>query len=246
LGSSSVSSVKTHLGVERLEVAVAGDDQRVNLQHLHVFFEEQAVEVADQGHALLDLLAFQPEAEGDAAAVERLQAGSGIDREGQDFVRGLFRYFLDVHAAFGGCNEGDARGDAVDQGCEVQFALDAGAVFDVNAVDLFAGRSGLFGDKRVAEHLLRFRGGFGGGFGQADAAFFAGGGFLERAFATAASMDLRLDDPDRPVHLGGPGFGLVSVENDAAVGNRHAEVFQQLLRLIFVDVHKMPSDPGSV
>ena len=37
---------------------------------------------------------------------------------------------------------------------QIELARDVGAVLDVEAVDLLAGRAGLLGDQRVAEHLL--------------------------------------------------------------------------------------------
>jgi hypothetical protein len=46
---------------------------------------------------------------------------------------------LDVHAAFGGGDEGDAAGLPVDEEREVKLARDVRAVFDVDAVDLLAG-----------------------------------------------------------------------------------------------------------
>ena len=61
---------------------------------------------------------------------------------------------LDVHAALGRDDEGDAADRAVDQDRQIELAVDVGAVLDIEAVDLLAGRAGLLGDQRVAEHLL--------------------------------------------------------------------------------------------
>src|ERR1019366_3396327 len=47
-------------------------------------------------------------------------------------------HLLDVHAAFGRHHEGDARGFAIDQGREVELAVDQRAVLDVEPVDLLA------------------------------------------------------------------------------------------------------------
>jgi len=63
-------------------------------------------------------------------------------------------HFLDVHAAFGGDDHGDAAGRAVNHHREVVFLVDIHAVGDIEAVDLLAGLARLHGDEGVAEHLL--------------------------------------------------------------------------------------------
>jgi len=47
----------------------------------------------------------------------------------------------------------------------------------------------------VRQHLFGFFGGFGDGFRQAYAAFFAGVSLFELAFAAPAGVDLCLDHP---------------------------------------------------
>ena len=157
----------------------------------------------------------------------------------------LRRDLLDVHAALGRADEGDAARGPVDQQREVELAGDVGAVLDVDAVDHLAGRPGLVGDERAAEHLLRLVGGLGDRLGDAHAALVAGGGLLELALAAAAGVDLRLDHPDRPVELAGGGLGLVGLQHHAAVGHRHAVLLQELLGLVFVNVHRRPSPAGA-
>ena len=78
----------------------------------------------------------------------------GIDGDGDDLFRRVMRDRLDVHAAFGRDDEGDAADRAVDQQRQIELAVDVGAVLDIEAVDLLAGRTGLLGDQRIAEHLL--------------------------------------------------------------------------------------------
>ena len=45
--------VEVHLAVEADELAVLGDDQRVDLEQAHVLLDEHAIEVADQLDALV-------------------------------------------------------------------------------------------------------------------------------------------------------------------------------------------------
>ncbi len=132
----------------------------------------------------------------------------------------------------------DPAGLAVDQKGEVELALDAGAVFDIDPVDLLAGRAGLVRDQRAAEHLLGFLGGLLDRLGKAHAALFAGLGLLEVALAAAAGVDLRLDDPERTIHFACRGLGLFGSEDHAAIADRCAVLAKQRLRLVFMNVHE--------
>src|SRR6056297_203925 len=231
-------AVKAHLGVEAFEIALVGDNEGVDLEHLHVLFEEQFIERAHQFDALFDLRAGEAEVEGDAATVERLIAGGRIDREAEDFLGRFFGHFFDVHAAFGGAYEGHAAGLTVDQKGEVKLGFDAGAVFDVDAVDLFARRTSLLGHEGAAQHALGFVGGLFDGFGEAHAACFTGAGFFEGAFAAAPGVDLCLDHPKGAVEFTCGCFGFFGAEDDAAIRHRGAVGAKKRLRLILMDVHE--------
>ncbi len=236
-------AVKAHLGIEAFQITLVGHDQRVDLEHLHVLVGEGLVEGGHQRHALLDLIAGKPEREGDAAAVERLIAGRGIDRKADDLFGGRSGDLFDVHAALGRTDKGDAAGRAVHEKGEVKLGLDARPVLDIDAVHGFAGRAGLVCDQRAAQHLFRFLRGLFDRFRQAHATLFAGVGLLELALAAAAGVDLRLDHPERPVKLARGGLGLFGAQHRAAVADRGAIAAQQGLGLIFMDVHLSGSLP---
>ena len=225
---------------------VLGDDERVDLEHLHVLGDEGRVEL---GHDLLGFLgqgALEAKRLGDGAAVMGHHAGGRIDREGEDLLRRVVGDLLDVHAALGGDHEGDAAGGAVDQHREVELALDVGAVLDIEAVDLLAGLAGLDRHEGLAEHLLRELLHLVDGLGEAHAALLAGLGFLEPALAAAARMDLGLHHPERTAELLGGGLRLVGGEDRDAAGDRQTELLQDGFALVFVDVHlfSSPSCPG--
>ncbi len=103
----------------------------------------------------------------------------------------LVRDLLDVHAAFGRDDEGDARGFAVDQHREIELLVDRRAFLDVEPVDLLAVRAGLVRDQRRAEHAGRFLLHVVDRFDDLDAA----------GLAAAAGVDLRLHHPDRAAEL---------------------------------------------
>jgi hypothetical protein len=120
---------------------------------------------------------------------------------------------------------------------EIEFALDVGAVLDVETVDLLAGVAGLLGHQRVAEHFPGMRLGFVDRERQPHAALGVGTEFLELALAASAGMDLALD------HVEGPGqrfcgsFRLVGGEDGDPFGHRRAVTLQKGLGLVFMDVH---------
>ncbi len=116
--------VERNLGVEHFELAAGGDDQRIDLQHRHVLGDEGRVELGDQGLGLFGEIAGQAERARRGAAVMRHDAGRRIDREGMDLFRRLVRDVLDVDAALGREDEGDAAGDAVDQRREIELLVD--------------------------------------------------------------------------------------------------------------------------
>ena len=196
-------AVEAHLGVEELQSAIFQHAEGVDLQHVHVFFNEHPVEVLHDPDAGFDLRAGQAKRVSHAAAVEFGKAGGGIDGEGQDLFGRVVGHILDAHAAFGRHDDRDARGLAVDQQSKVELAVDVRTVFDVDAVDLLAVRAGLDGHEGAAEHLAGELGGFLDRAGQTDAAFFTSLSFDEVAFAAATGVDLRLHDPKRAIEFTG-------------------------------------------
>ena len=101
-------AIKRHFGIKHFQIATVGDDQRVDFQHLHVFFHEGFEQQPHQRNTLFDLFAGETQFKRDTTAMERLIPGRRINRERQDFFRCFRRNFLNVHAALSGANERDA------------------------------------------------------------------------------------------------------------------------------------------
>ena len=168
----------------------------------------------------------------------RHDPGRRVDREGQDLLRRVVRDLLDVHAALGRDDEGDAARLAVDERREVELGGDVRAFLDVEPADLLAGRAGLDRDQRPAEHLADVALDLLDRFREAHAALVAGLRLLEPALAAAAGVDLRLHHPDRPAELLRGRFRLLGRHHRLAARHRHAELLEDGLGLVFVDVHR--------
>ena len=193
--------------------------------------------MADKRLALLGEVAGQTEGEGDAAPMVRLDAGGGVDHEGVDALGRVFGDVLDVHAAFGRGDQRNLRRAAVDEQREVKFARDVDAVGDVQPVDLLANVAGLDRHQRVAEHVVGRGADLVGRLRQPDAALGFGWQLLELALAAPPGVDLRLDDEQRPGELARRRDRLVDGHRRIARRDRDAELGEEILRLIFVDVH---------
>ena len=157
----------------------------------------------------------------------RPDAGRRVDGEGRDLLGCRVGDLLDVHAALGGGDHGDAAGFAVDQQREVELTRDGRALLDIETPDLAALGSGLVGDQGHAQHLGRF---FAQGVDRLDHLDPA-------ALAAAAGMDLSLEHPNRPAQLLRRRDRLVDAVRLMPPRHRHAVLGENGLGLVFVDVH---------
>ena len=145
---------------------------------------------------------------------------------------------LDVHAAFRRDDEGDAGRSAIDERGEIELLLDVGAILDVEAVDLLARRPRLDRHERRAEHFLGELRDLVDRLGEAHAALFTGGSFLELALAAAAGMDLGLHDPERAAQFLRRRVRVFRLHHGDAARNGNAIFAQDGLGLILMDVHR--------
>src|SRR5690606_39663438 len=75
------------LRVERDEVPVAGDDQRVDLDEARVALDEELHELRQELMQLLLLVWIEPEPEADPPGLIRLKAGRRMKVHGEDLDR---------------------------------------------------------------------------------------------------------------------------------------------------------------
>ncbi len=222
--------VKADLGVEADQLFILGDDERVHLEQAHVLRGEGPIEVGDQRAHLLLQIGVETERLRQAPHVMRADVCDRIDRDGDDLVRRVVRDLLDVHAAFRGGDDRDARRLTVDQHREIEFLLDRRAVLDIEAVDDLSFRPGLVRHQRRAEDALCFLLNVLDRFDYLDAA----------GLAAPARMDLRFHDPHRAAEVFRGFRRLIDAEGRKSARHRHAEFRQDRFRLVLVDVHRRP------
>ena len=212
------------LRVERDEVAVARDDQRVDLDQARILFQVQAVQRLRDARELLDLLACEPEAERQHAALRRLQPCGRVHVHADDLLRRVRGDFLDVHAARGGGDERHLALIPIQHQAQVQLARDLRAFLDEHLVDRQAFRPRLVRLEARAEHGRRglarcFR-----GIDELHAA----------ALAAAARVHLSFDDPLRSADAPRRCGSLFGIRGNVAGGHRDAVICEQLLGLVLV------------
>ena len=138
------------------------------------------------------------------------------------------RHFLDVHAAFAGSNEGHLLRLTVGHDGEVILFLDVRAVFNIEAPHLLAFGAGLVGLELHAQNLAGQLLDLVKRFGNLDAA----------ALAAATRVDLGLHNPYRAAELLRRFDRFLHCKRRDATRHRHTELTQDLLALVFVDLHE--------
>ncbi len=222
--------VEVDLGVEGQHAAVARHDQRIDLGERGVGLPEGPVEPLQKAARLAGERFRHADQAGELDGVGLAQAGFGVDADLVDLLRRARRHLLDLGAALGARHDGDALRAAVDDEADVELVADVGALLDQQPLHQLPLRSRLVRDEGHAEdgrgvltHLLE-------GAGELDAA----------PLAAPAGVDLRLDHPHVAAELLRRGDGLVHAEARLAARRGDAVAAQQLLGLVFVNLHASP------
>ena len=219
--------VAVELAIEGDQITRAVDDQRIQLDQAHVALIEQI----EHGHHDLGqlgrLLGTQSHREPELAALESLQALHEVHFDREDLLGMVVGDLLDVDAAHGRRNEGHGTAGTVDQHAEVKLLADLGGLGDQHHVHGQGATAALVGLHPRTQHLgrrvahLRER--------------------LDHLHATglaaAAGMDLGLHHPLVATDLTGHFNSSVGGTGDRALWHGNAELYEQFLRLVLVEVH---------
>ena len=212
--------VDRELRVERPDLALGGDDQRVDLAEHRVALDEAAVELADDVEQLLLFVrVVDPGPVDQAARLVGLVALERVDVETRKRVRVLLGDLLDLDPALGRKHEQRLLRAAVEGDREVVLLVDLRGLLDPElahdvAVDV------------EAENLLGLALGIVGVVRELHSA----------RLAAPAGQHLRLDD-DLAAELLGGGPRLGRGRREPAFGDGDSEAPEQLLALVLVEIH---------
>src|SRR5690606_26084431 len=220
--------IEGELRVERDDLVGRREDERIDLREARVRVEKRRDEAAEHVRATLHGCAGESESAREDAPFVRLEPGDRIDRTTKDLLGRARGDLLDVDATFGGDHEDRHLRLAIENDTGVVLARDLGRLRHENDPDRLPGGPRLRRDEPVAEDALRLALDLVDRAAQLHAA----------AFAAAAGVDLRLDDPSRAAELLRDRGRLLGGRGDAAARHRHTSAREDLLRLVFVDLHR--------
>src|SRR5574343_1516019 len=221
--------VKVELGIQRLDVAVAFEDQRIDFSQRGIRFHVAAVKLLEGIDGLGLRTGRDTNAVSQGLGLRVGHANERVDENLDDFFRCLVSDFFDVHTTFARCHHGNALGSAIGQRSHVIFVLDVSAFFDQQVTNLLAFRASLVRDELHAENVVSVLTHFVERLGD----------FNATALAATTCVNLGFNDPN----VTAEGFRCLDcVINAGAVDtarNADAEFLQDLFALIFVNFHAL-------
>ena len=211
--------VERDLAVEGDDLAVLGEDERVDLDERRVLARVDGVELDEHVGDLGGQLVVEAAGLGDLERLGLVDAGERVDLDARERLGLLDRELLDLHAALDRAEPQVGAVRAVEQHREVELLGDARAAGDHDALDDVA-------LDVEAEDGLRRLVGLIGGLGHLHAA----------GLAAASGLDLRLDDDDAAELLGGRPHLFRRVRDDAGE-HRHLVLLEKVSCLVLVQIH---------
>ncbi len=134
-----------------MQVALVGDDQRVDFEQRQIFLFEHLRQTEKDIDELLDLVTLQTQLERQLAPLIGLGAGERVDGCFQDLLRCFFGNLLDLDPPFGGRHEHDAAAGTVDDGTQIELIGDIGAGLHQNFAHRLPLGIGLVGHQTLAQ-----------------------------------------------------------------------------------------------
>ncbi len=227
--------VEIHLGIEGQNVPGRGGHKWVDLNLGTILLPEKGVELGYQLDALLEGISLKLQTKGDLSGLVGPDAQGRIDQDLEDFLRRLLGHLLDIHTPLGRGNDDGLGSRPVHQNGQVVFLFDVGRLVEVNRAHFLTGIAGLLGNEDVAEHSLGLRLGVLRGGHDVDPSLEA---ILEGSLASSAGMNLGFDHDGLVRRQGGDRLiELLRGLGDRPIGHGHSGVCEELLGLVFVNVH---------
>ena len=228
--------IQVDLGIQRHQVAAAGDNQGVNLHQRTVVVGEYSAQVAHDACAGLGLSAFQAQLGRQAPGLKGHKAHDRVNDFVMDVLGSGGGNLFDVHATRRAGQKDRASSNPVDGDGEIQLSGYVGQCFDQDVVHRRPFRTGLRGDQTFGQQRVGDLAGFVRGVDNFDAS----------AVAAAPGVYLRLQHgPPIEVRRGFPGF--FAAGRQAALRDGNAVTGEDFLGLVFVDPHRrswlVPSGP---
>ena len=113
-----------------MQVALLGDNQRVDLDQREILVDEQLGQAHEDFDELLDLVTLEAELEREFAALVWLGTHQRVNGGPQDFLRRLVGDFFNLDTTFRGRHENDTTRGAIDHRAEIEFIGDIGTGFN--------------------------------------------------------------------------------------------------------------------
>ena len=220
--------VKVELGIQRLDVAIALQNQGIDFYQRCVGLGVDGVEFLQHIDSPGGRFGRHADAVSQGLRLGLSQPRSRVDSDFEDFFGRVMCHLLNVHAARRRGHEGHPLAGAIGERRNIVFLLNVRTFLDQQAANLLSCRAGLVGHQLHAKNFP----------GQLSYLVDRAGQFDATALAAATSMDLCLDHPHRAAEFLCCFNCLLHRVGGDAPGYRHPKLSQDSLALVLVNFHR--------
>ena len=179
---------KAHLGIQRDDFTVAGNDQRVDFREAAIAVDKRAAHGSHEFFGTANGFAFETQFRRELACLVAQQAGVWVEAVLEDFLRCVRGDLFDIHAAFARNHQYRTGGSAIDDDAEVQLASNVATFFDQYLADGLTFGASLDCDQFATQQSSGDFGCFGRAFDQLYAVLL--GITLDGALAASTGMEM--------------------------------------------------------